>query len=401
VEQIENKYSHLEPFLNERSRRLWAAAEASALGYGGILAVHRATGLSQNTIRSGLQELKTASASLPAPDRIRRPGGGRKRVEAREPEILEALDQLVEPSSRGEPECPLRWTCKSVNQLAAALQGQGYSVCAMTVYNLLREMGYSLQSNRKTQEGKQHPDRAQQFEYIAQQVKAFEKQHRPVISIDTKKKENIGNFKNKGQEWHPQGEPIRVKTHDFPDKTLGKAIPYGVYDLTHNQGCVNVGVDHDTAEFAVESIRRWWQQLGQVQYSRSKHLLITADCGGSNGNRNRLWKLKLQDFADESGLTLQVCHFPPSTSKWNKIEHRLFCHITTNWRGQPLSSLETVVNLISNTTTQAGLEVHAQIDDNLYPTGIQVTDKQFSAIAIRPCQFHGEWNYRIKPRKPE
>ena len=326
------------------------------------------------------------------PERIRSFGGGRKRIEEQEPLILEALDSLVEPTSRGEPECPLRWTCKSVNQLADALQEQGYNICAMTVYTLLVEMGYSLQSNRKTQEGKQHPDRDGQFHHIARQVEVFQRQHRPAISIDTKKKENLGQFKNGGQEWQPKGEPIPVKTHDFPDKTQGKAIPYGIYDLTHNQGWVNVGIDHDTAEFAVESIRRWWHWLGQAQYRRSKHLLITADCGGSNGYRNRLWKLKLLEFADESGLTLHVCHFPPGTSKWNKIEHRLFCHITTNWRGRPLTSLETVVNLIGNTTTTAGLKVNAQIDDNLYPTGIRVTDEQFNAIAIQRCRFHGEWN---------
>ena len=398
VKQIGHKYNSLSPFLNERSRRLWAATEADALGYGGILALHRATGLSQNTIRAGVKELGSESTELLMPERIRQPGGGRKRVEEREPAILEALDNLVEPTSRGEPESALRWTCKSVNQLAGALQGQGYSLCAMTVYTLLVDLGYSLQSNRKTKEGQQHPDRDAQFQRIAQRVKAFQSQHRPVISIDTKKKENIGQFKNGGQEWHPTGEPKPVKTHDFPDKQLGKAIPYGIYDLSQNQGWVNVGIDHDTAEFAVESIRRWWEQLGKAHYRRSQHLLITADCGGSNGYRNRLWKLKLQEFADESGLTLHVCHFPPGTSKWNKIEHRLFCHITTNWRGEPLTSLETVINLISNTTTQAGLEVHAQMDDNLYPTGIQVSDEQFSAIAIQRCRFHGEWNYRISPR---
>jgi hypothetical protein len=398
VQQIETKYNHLSPFLNERSRRLWAASEAEALGYGGVIALHRATGLSQNTIRAGLKEIRGTSTDLSA-ERIRHAGGGRKRVEEREPSILEALDHLVEPTSRGEPECPLRWTCKSVNQLADALRKQGYTICAMTVYTLLVEMGYSLQSNRKTLEGKQHPDRDGQFHHIARQVEAFQHQHRPVISIDTKKKENLGLFKNGGQEWQPNGEPTCVKTHDFPDKTQGKAIPYGIYDLTQNQGWVNVGIDHDTAEFAVESIRRWWQQLGTAQYRRSRHLLITADCGGSNGYRNRLWKLKLQEFADETGLTLHICHFPPGTSKWNKIEHRLFCHITTNWRGRPLTCLETVVNLISNTTTQTGLEVHAQLDDNLYPTGIQVSDEQFNAIQIERCRFHGEWNYRIVPRK--
>lgn len=399
VQQIEEKYHHLSPYLNERSRRLWAATEALALGYGGIVAVQRATSISQNTIRAGLAELESEALDLAPIGRIRQVGGGRKRVEEQQPSIVEALDQLVEPSSRGEPECPLRWTCKSVNQLADALQQQGYQISAMTVYTLLVEMGYSLQSNRKTQEGKQHPDRDAQFQHIARQVEAFQRQHRPVISIDTKKKENLGQFKNGGQEWQPQGQPVEVKTHDFPDKTQGKAIPYGIYDLTHNQGWVNVGIDHDTAEFAVESIRRWWQQMGQAQYPRSKHLLITADCGGSNGYRNRLWKLQLQKFADETGLTLHLCHFPPGTSKWNKIEHRLFCHITTNWRGQPLTDLQTVINLIGNTTTQTGLEVHAQLDDNLYPTGIQVSEEQFNAIAIERCRFHGEWNYRIVPRK--
>jgi DNA-binding transcriptional ArsR family regulator len=398
IKQIQRKYQQLEGLLNERSRRCWAATEALALGYGGILAVHRATGLSQNTIRAGLKELEAEGMVPLSPRRQRQPGGGRKRVTVKDPTILAALDGLIEPSSRGAPESLLRWTCKSVNQLATALAAQGHPVSAMTVYHLLREMGYSLQSNRKTQEGEQHPDRDAQFQYIDAQVRQFQAQHRPVISIDTKKKENIGNFKNNGQEWSPKQQPTPVKTHDFPDKTLGKAIPYGVYDITRNQGWVNVGIDHDTAEFAVESIRRWWQQLGCTHYPRAKHVLITADCGGSNGNRNHLWKLKLQELADETGLTLHVCHFPPGTSKWNKIEHRLFCHITTNWRGQPLTSLQMVINLISRTTTQAGLEVHAQLDDNLYPTGIRVADADFNAIAIHHRRFHGEWNYRIQPR---
>lgn len=399
VEQIEMKYSHLSPFLTERSRRLWAASEAFALGYGGITAVHRATGMSENTIRKGLQELNREPQTALNPSRVRAPGGGRKRVEDQDPTILEALDRLVEPTSRGEPECPLRWTCKSINQLASALQSQGYKVSSMTVYTLLKEMGYSFQSNRKSEEGKQHPDRDRQFQHIAEQVTKFQHRNCPVISIDTKKKENIGNFKQVGQEWQLQGEPTVVKTHDFPDKERGKAIPYGIYDLSQNQGFVNVGIDHDTAEFAVESIRRWWEQLGKAQYQGSKQVMITADCGGSNGNRNRLWKLKLQEFANETGLTLQVCHFPPGTSKWNKIEHRLFCQITTNWRGQPLTSLQTVVNLIGNTTTQEGLEVQAQLDTNLYPTGTPVEDEQFNAIEIQRCRFHGEWNYRIKPQK--
>jgi DNA-binding transcriptional ArsR family regulator len=395
IEQIQRKYQQLEALLNERSRRCWAATEAAALGYGGILALHRATGLSQNTIRAGLKELEADGVVPLLPRRQRQPGGGRKRVTVKDPTILTALDGLIEPSSRGEPESSLRWTCKSVNQLATALAAQGHPVIAMTVYHLLRETGYSLQSNRKIQEGNQHPDRDAQFQYIARQVSDFQAQHRPVISIDTKKKENIGNFKNEGQEWSPKQPPTTVKTHDFPDKTLGKAIPYGVYDITRNQGWVNVGIDHDTAEFAVESIRRWWHQL---HYPRAKHVLITADCGGSNGNGNHLWTLKLQELVDETGLTLHVCHFPPGTSQWNKIEHRLLCHITTNWCGQPLTSLQMVINLISHTTTQAGLEVHAQLDDNLYPTGICVADADFNAIAIHRRRFHGEWNYRIQPR---
>jgi Rhodopirellula transposase DDE domain len=399
VEIIKAKYSHLEPFLNERSRRLWAATEASALGFGGILAVQRATGLSRNTISAGLKELSNSSEVPLDPSLMRRSSGGRKRVEARDPELLSALDSLVEPTSRGEPECNLRWTCKSVNHLAQALQEMGHQVSAMTVYTLLRSMGYSLQSNRKTEEGNQHPDRNSQFEYIDKQVKAFQKRRCPVISIDTKKKENIGNFKNGGKEWQPKGKPTAVKTHDFPDKTLGKVIPYGVYDLTKNQGWVSVGIDHDTAEFAVESIRRWWQQLGQEQYVQSKELLIMADCGGSNGYRTRLWKVKLQELADETGLILKICHFPPGTSKWNKIEHRLFCHITSNWRGEQLTSLQAVINLISNTKTEQGLEVYAELDDNLYPTGIQVTDEEFNTINIRQWRFHGEWNYTIHPRK--
>jgi Rhodopirellula transposase DDE domain len=399
VEQLKTKYEQLKPFLNERSRRLWAATESAALGFGGILALQRATGLSRNTIAAGLKELRESKEFPLDPSQIRRAGGGRPRAIARNPELMSALDSLVEPTSRGEPECSLRWTCKSVNHLAQALQEMGHQVCAKTVYNLLGTMGYSLQSNRKTEEGEQHPDRNAQFEYIDKQVQNFQKRRCPVISIDTKKKENIGNFKNGGKEWQPKGKPTPVKTHDFPDKSMGKAIPYGVYDVTKNQGWVSVGIDHDTAEFAVESIRRWWQQMGQEHYRRSRELLIMADCGGSNGYRTRLWKLKLQEFSDETGLILKICHFPPGTSKWNKIEHKLFCQITSNWRGKPLTSLEVVINLIANTKTQKGLEVYAELDDNLYPTGVKVTDEEFDAIDIRRMKFHGEWNYAIHPRR--
>lgn len=399
VEQIRLKYEALTPYLNEQTRRVWAATEARSLGHGGISAVSEATGLSRNTIAAGQRTLEAADEDTVVAGRIRKPGGGRKRVEDQDTELIEALDRLVEPTTRGDPESPLRWTCKSVSKLAQALKQQGHCVSAKTVYSLLRSMDYSLQSNRKTREGKDHPDRDAQFEHIATTVAQFQQKRHPVISVDTKKKELVGNFQNPGQEWQPQGEPVEVNVHDFPDKTLGKAIPYGVYDLSENQGWVSVGIDHDTAEFAVESIRHWWLEMGQPLYSKSKHLLITADCGGSNGYRNRLWKLKLQEFADEMGLTVHLCHFPPGTSKWNKIEHRLFCHISQNWRARPLTSLQVIVNLIGSTTTEQGLEVRAHLDQNQYKTGIKVIDEQFNTIAIRRQRFHGDWNYQISPRK--
>ena len=399
VEQIRLKYEAFTPYLNEQTRRVWAAIEAQSLGHGGISAVAEATGLSRNTIAAGRRTLKQEASGTVVAGVIRQPGGGRKRVEDQDDRLIESLDRLVEPVTRGDPESPLRWTCKSVSKLAQALQQQGHRVSAKTVYTLLKAMGYSLQSNRKTREGQDHPDRNAQFEYIATTVEQFQQQHRPVISIDTKKKELVGNFHNPGQEWEPKGEPTEVNVHDFPDKLLGKAIPYGIYDLTQNQGWVNVGIDHDTAQFAVESIRHWWLEMGQHLYPRSKHVLITADCGGSNGYRNRLWKLKLQEFADEMGLTVHLCHFPPGTSKWNKIEHRLFCHITQNWRGRPLTSLQVIVNLIGDTTTAQGLKVQARLDEAPYKTGIKVTDEQFNAIALRRKRFHGDWNYQISPRK--
>jgi len=401
VEQIRIKYEAFTPYLNEQTRRVWAAIEARSLGHGGISAVSEATGLSRNTVAAGQRTLEAEASGTIVAGVVRQPGGGRKRVEEQDERLIESLDHLVEPMTRGDPQSPLRWTCKSVSKLAQALKQQGHQVSAKTVYTLLKAMGYSLQSNRKTREGKDHPDRDAQFESIATTVEQFQQQHRPVISIDTKKKELVGNFHNRGQEWHPQGESPEVNVHDFPDKALGKAIPYGIYDVTLNQGWVNVGIDHDTAEFAVESIRHWWLEMGQQLYPRSNHLLITADCGGSNGYRNRLWKLKLQEFADEMGLTVHVCHFPPGTSKWNKIEHRLFCHITRNWRGRPLTSLQVIVNLIGSTMTEQGLKVQAHLDENQYKTGIKVTDQQFDTIAIRREQFHGDWNYQISPRKPD
>lgn len=398
VEQIRFKYEAFAPYLNEQTRRIWAAIEARSLGHGGVSALSKATGLSRNTITSGQRTLEATEETI-VTGSIRKPGGGRKRVEERDETLIKRLDDLVEPTTRGDPTSALRWTCKSVNKLAQELQRQGHQVSAKTVYTLLKSMDYSLQSNRKTREGKDHPDRDAQFEHIATTVEQFQQLHRPVISIDTKKKELVGNFHHPGREWEPKGEPVEVNVHDFADKTLGKAIPYGIYDLALNQGWVSVGIDHDTAEFAVESIRHWWLDMGQLLYPRSKHLLITADCGGSNGYRNRLWKLKLQEFADEMGLTVHLCHFPPGTSKWNKIEHRLFCHITQNWRGRPLTSLQVIINLIGSTTTEQGLEVHAQLDEKRYKTGIKVTDEEFNAIAIRRKRFHGDWNYQISPRK--
>lgn len=401
IETVRSKYESFLPYLNERTRRVWAAIEATTLGYGGISAVAQATGLSRNTITAGIRELNTYRGEplgAATPQRIRKSGSGRKHIETKDQSILDDLESLVEPTTRGDPESPLRWTCKSVNKLAEQLQNMGHEVCPKTVYNLLRSMDYSLQSNRKTQEGCDHPDRDKQFQHIAQTLTHFQQLHRPVISVDTKKKELIGNFKNNGREWEPEQQPVQVNVYDFKDDELGKAIPYGVYDLSFNQGWVSVGIDHDTAEFAVESIRHWWSEMGKSLYPRSKHLLITADCGGSNGNRTRLWKLKLQELADEIGMTIDVCHFPPGTSKWNKIEHRMFCHITQNWRGRPLISRQVVVNLIGQTTTTEGLEIRAMLDENSYKTGIEVSKKEFNAIALHRRRFHGDWNYQIKPR---
>lgn len=395
---IREKYQKISPYLNEQTRRLWAATEALGLGYGGITAVSEATQLSHNTIRSGLRALAQSSESRIKAGAIRSSGGGRKLLTENNPSLKQDLDSLVEPTSRGNPESPLRWSCKSVVKLAQELQRMGHKICSKTVATLLKEMGYSLQGNRKIQEGKHHPDRDRQFVQINRTVRQFQMMSAPVISVDTKKKELVGNFKNAGKEWEPSASPTEVKTHDFLDPELGKAIPYGVYDLQRNQAWVSVGIDHDTASFAVETIRRWWQNMGQPLYQDSKKLLITADCGGSNSYRSRLWKLKLQEFADETGLTVMVCHFPPGTSKWNRIEHRLFCHITQNWRGRPLDSLMVIVNLIGHTTTQQGLKVSAEIDKNHYEIGIKVSDEDFQGIKLVRNIFHGEWNYQINPK---
>jgi hypothetical protein len=382
--------------MNERLRRQWAAAEATALGWGGISAVVAATGLSHNTVDRGIQELAGRWRPVPT-DGIRRKGGGRKPITESDPSIVRALELLVEPATRGDPESPLRWTCKSTPRLAGELRRQGHRVSARTVAKLLIAAGFSLQSNRKTKEGGHHPDRDAQFQHINDRVLAFQKRGQPVISVDTKKKELAGNFKNAGREWRRTGQPLEVRVHDFLDKTKGKAIPYGVFDLTNNQGWVSVGIDHDTASFAAEAIARWWLKMGRKRFPKARQLLITADGGGSNGSRCRLWKIALQQLADRTGLELSVCHFPPGTSKWNKIEHRLFCHITQNWRGKPLVSHQVIVNLIAKTTTHAGLRVRAELDTRQYPAGIKVSDEQLAQVRIKKDDFHGDWNYDIIP----
>ncbi len=401
VERIRAKYLALSPVMDERVRRHWAAAEAMALGWGGISAVAVATGMARNTVASGVREL--ASRREPSGTlidvRLRRPGGGRKPVTETDPQLLRALEELVDPATRGHPESPLRWTCKSTDKLAEELRQRNHPISDRTVARLLKLAGYSLQANRKTREGSSHPDRNAQFEHINKQVLAFQKRNQPVISVDTKKKELVGEFKNPGQEWQPQGQPEKVNVHDFPDKQLGKAIPYGIYDLASNEGWVSVGIDHDTAQFAAASIRRWWTEMGSQRFPRARRLLITADGGGSNSSRNRLWKKSLQELADELDLTVKVCHFPPGTSKWNKIEHRLFCFITKNWRGRPLTTYEVIVNLIASTTTKTGLVVRAAVDSNEYQTGVEVTDDELARLRLTRDKFHGDWNYTIKPRR--
>jgi Rhodopirellula transposase DDE domain len=401
VERIRQKFASLGPVMDERLRRQWAASEAIALGWGGVTLIAQATGLARNTIAQGILELKERQAcpESSVTTRVRGVGAGRKRITDTDPTLLQALDALVDPATRGHPESPLRWTCKSTRKLAKELQKQKHVVCPRTVAALLIEQGYSLQANRKTTEGKQHPDRNAQFEYIQDNVLAFLKKRQPIVSIDTKKKELVGEFKNGGAEWQPQGEPEKVKVHDFPDKKLGKVAPYGVYDLANNEGWVSVGINHDTAQFAANSIMRWWGEMGTQRFPRASELLITADGGGSNSSRGRLWKVALQGLANEIGLQLNVCHFPPGTSKWNKIEHRLFCFITKNWRGRPLTSYEVIVNLISNTTTEQGLIVKAALDETIYETGIEVSDEELAKVLLTRAAFHGEWNYSIRPRK--
>ena len=401
IEILRRKFTHLASELTERGRRRWAASEALELGHGGITVVAQATGLGERTIRRGCQELRheQAPASL-AGRRIRHPGGGRKPLQTHDPALASALEALVDPTTRGDPMSPLRWTCKSTRKLATALKGQGHQVSHTTVAQLLADLDYSLQGTRKTLEGVAHPDRDAQFRSINRCVKVFQRAGQPVISVDAKKKELVGPFANGGRDYQPQGQPERVRTHDFPDKHLGKICPYGVYDPTHNCGWGSVGIDHDTAQFAGASIRRWWWHMGKVAYPQAHAILITADGGGSNASRNRLWKVELQQLADEIGLALYVRHFPPGTSKWNKIEHRMFCHITENWRGRPLISHAVVVNLIGHTTTNTGLIIQAALDKNAYPTGIKVSREDMKQLNLLPAKFHGkDWNYAIKPRQ--
>jgi hypothetical protein len=392
-----NKYARLFPGLNERSKRLIAAADADVLGYGGITLVHQASGLDYKTIKTGRGELKEEHP-LP-PDRCRRPGGGRKKILEKDKTLAKDLKELVKDTTRGDPESPLKWTTKSTRNLAQELQRQQHQVSHMTVSNLLKDDGYSLQANSKTNEGKDHPDRDEQFRYINKQAKDYLFTGDPLISVDTKKKELVGKYKNNGQIWLPQGRPIAVNTHDFPDKKNGKAAPYGVYDINNNQGYVNVGITHDTAEFAVESIRRWWRNLGEKNYPNSRRILITADAGGSNSYRTKLWKKELQKFANETKLKITVAHFPPGTSKWNKIEHRLFSFISTNWKGRPLTNYQVIIDLIAATKTATGLKVYAVLDKNKYELKKQVSAEEMAGLNLEPHKFHGEWNYTIRPKK--
>jgi len=397
--ELQEKHSALAPLMDERLHRRWAASEALALGWGGITLVAQATGLSQTTIRAGIAELKMrhplTGEGTQDDSRIRRRGGGRKPLSQTDQTLCRDLKELVDPATRGDPQSPLCWTCKSTRHLAETLVKKGHQVSHQTVERLLRVMGYSLQGNRKTREGSGHPDRNAQFEHIANKVRSFQRRGQPVISVDTKKKELVGDFKNAGREWQPQGQPEQVRSKDFKDKKLGKVAPYGIYDLTANEGWVSVGIDHDTAEFATESIRRWWERMGSLAYPKAKSLLVTADGGGSNSSRCRLWKVAVQRLADAIGLSITVCHFPPGTSKWNKIEHRMFCYITQNWRAKPLVSRAVIVSLIGSTTTSTGLRIKAELDTNLYALGIKVSDADLAAVRLQRETFHGEWNYTV------
>jgi len=393
---LRTKFLALAPELSERGRRMWAATEALAIGHGGISLVVRATGISESTVLRGIREIK--SGEEVEPGRVRRSGGGRKSLVSTDPTLAGDLESLVEPTASGDPQSRLRWTSKSLRKLTAELQAMGHEISYRTVGTLLEATGYTLQSNRKAQERRSHPDRDDQFRFINREVARMQRDGQPVISVDTKKKELVGNIKNGGREWRPKGEPEIVRVHDFMVPENGKAIPYGVYDLTRNAGWVGVGIDHDTASFAVRTIRRWWATMGRPSYPGATSLLITADSGGSNGARVRLWKWELQQFADKSGLAIHVRHFPPGTSKWNKIEHRLFSYISANWRGRPLTSLAVIVNLIASTRTRTGLRVRCEIDKGRYPQGRVITDRMFASLRVAPHRFHGDWNYTVVPR---
>jgi len=399
MESIRQKYGAVRGVLHERGRRIWAASEAEQLGRGGISLVEEAIGMSHSTIRHGLREIQSGKVENLPQERSRLQGGGRKTIETIYTNVHQELDALVDPVTRGDPESPLRWTCKSIRRLAEELKCRKIDVCPNTVRDLLHEMGYSLQANRKTREGVDHPDRNAQFEYINDQVKTFLHADQPVISVDTKKKENLGNYSNKGREYRPKKSPLETNTHDFPNKELGKAIPYGVYDIAKNEGWVSIGINHDTALFAANSIRCWWTEMGQHRFPSAKRLLITADAGGSNSHRTKLWKVALRELSNDLQLNITVCHFPPGTSKWNKIEHRLFSFISQNWRGQPLYDLMTIVNLISHTTTSQGLMVRCAVDDTRYEKGIKVSDDELQSVGVKKHSFHGDWNYTIHKRK--
>ena len=394
--ELRAKLASVWPLLDERTRRLMAASEARASGHGGISAVSRACGLSRKAIAKGIKEIESGTA--PAPGRVRQAGAGRKKLTDHDPRLAGALERLIEPDTRGDPESPLRWICKSTRTLAAQLTRRKHPISHMLVAQLLHAKGYSLQCNRKTEEGGDHPDRDAQFRYINTQVKRALAKGAPVISVDTKKKELVGNYANRGRQWLPEKKPVKVQGHDFPDPDIPRAYPYGVYDLERNRGFVNVGTDHDTAAFSVASIRGWWRHEGRRLYPKTEDLLITADGGGSNGSRLRLWKLELQALADDTGLRISVCHFPPGTSKWNKIEHRLFSFISSNWRGEPLRDYETIVKLISRTTTAKGLKVSCRLDRRKYPTGRKVTDEEMRRVRLERHKFHGDWNYTIRPK---
>jgi len=397
TELISKRHKILSPLLDEKARRLMIATESKVLGHGGIGIVSKLTGVSRTTISAGLRELK--NPDLIDTNRIRKKGGGRKKEVEKVPGIVKELEKLIEPALRGEPDSPLMWTSKSLRKLSVELKLKGFNVSHKLVGEILKANGFSLQANRKTDEGKGHPDRNAQFEHIHLKVKDFQENNQPVISVDAKKKELVGNFKNNGKEWHKEKEPEKVKVYDFLSDAEGKAIPYGVYDLSQNNGWVSVGIDHDTAEFAVETIKKWWTKMGKPTYPNAERLLITADGGGSNSSRSRLWKKEIQKLSNETGLIIDVCHFPPATSKWNKIEHRLFSYISQNWRGKPLVSYQAIVSLIASTKTEKGLEVTCELDTRTYDTGIKITDAEMEIINLEKNDFHGEWNYKIKPNQ--